>query len=99
MHVPALDFIQTAIELCIGPPVSISAESAVKWLQRIHGGETISVPWVTTSGWYSPSVLRAIPDAEREVMRAESARNLHLLRELSATPIPARTSRSNYVDP
>jgi hypothetical protein len=97
VHVPALDFIQTAIELCIGPTVSVSAESAVKWLQRIRGGGTISVPWVITSGWYSPSVLQAIPDAEREVMRAESARNLALLREFAATRISTRSIASDDV--
>jgi len=91
LSVPSLDLLKTAVELLIGPPVALSAETAVKWLQKSRRGERLAPPRIRTSSWGCPSsVLQQIPDAEREVMRADSARNLQLIRELGARQIPTR---------
>jgi hypothetical protein len=91
LSVPSLDLLKTAVELLIGPPVALSAETAVKWLQKSRRGERLASPRIRTSSWGCPSsVLQQIPDAEREVMRADSARNLQLIRELGARQIPTR---------
>jgi hypothetical protein len=87
--VPSLGLVKTAVELLIGTPVPLSAETAVKWLQIIRRGERLAPPRVV-SFWCPPSVLEQIPDSEREAMRADSARNLQLIRELGADGIPTR---------
>ena|SRR3989442_344731 len=91
VRVPSLGLLQTAVELLIGPPVSLNAETSVKWLKKIRHGKPLASPTVLPSSLCPSSVLQRIPEAEREVMRAESARNLGLLKELGATRIPTRT--------
>jgi hypothetical protein len=89
VRVPLLDLFRAAIELLIGPPVSLTAETSVKWLRTMLRGKPVS-PSRPEAYYCSPSaILTNIPDAERRVMRAESAKNLDLLRQLGAG-IPTR---------
>jgi hypothetical protein len=88
-RVPSLELLRTAVELLTGASASLSTQTAVKWLQKIRRGERLAPPRVA-SFWCPPSVLEQIPDSEREAMRADSARNLQLIRELGAGGIPTR---------
>ena len=89
VRVPMLPLLLTAVELLIGSPVSPRPETAVKWLQE-RRGKTFAPPWTRTSSWMpASSILEGISDAEREIMRADSARSLELLKELGKQ-IPTR---------
>src|SRR5260370_36558666 len=77
LSVPSLDLLKTAVELLIGPPVALSAETAVKWLQKSRRGERLAPPRVPTSSWGGPaSVLQPIPTPGGQGERARAARNL-----------------------
>ena len=89
IRVPLLDLFRAAVELLIGPPVSLTAETSVKWLQTIRREKPLASSR-PEAHYCSPSaILRKIPDAERQVMRTESARNLELIRQLGVG-IPTR---------
>ncbi len=99
VRVPMLAFLLTAVELLIGSPVSPRSETVVKWLQAIRRGEPFAASWALTASWGDPSsILRRISDAEREVMRADSARNLELLKALGGR-IQTRTIVASGKDP
>ncbi len=81
VRVPSLDLIQAALEFLVGPPVSLSRETSIKWLKSVKRNRKLAPPKLT-SLWCPSNVLESIPDAEREMMRVDSAKNFELLKEL-----------------
>ena len=88
-RVPSLELLRTAVELLTRRPGiaehpdrgEMAPEGPARGTPGAAAGCFLRRP---------PSVLEQIPDSEREAMRADSARNLQLIRELGAGGIPTR---------